>query len=338
MEWVADYNRQWTYLMQAALAVGCAFPVRRMIGALPALTLFWFLAGGVATWQNSFGTYDHLDQTTLLAVEAFALDSAVKLVLVVGVMLWLSRLPEVDLFGKAAILVFIIANALAVLAQFAVSDDYCHSNMCGGLVGNPSMSGSLMVVALPLFGSLPLGILVGAAVLATRASSPMGLLAIALALSLHKRLIPPMLIGIFGFGYAFLGDELLNSGDRLEMWQQFLKGWNNPTNWAFGIGLGEFGVAAAVLQFVRDVKTNSWWLWAHNDWLQSVIEGGAVGAGLLFASWVQAMRKAAKPVAASLFLYGLMMLTNYPMHLATTAVLGCWLMVLALRKADGEMV
>ena len=338
MEWVADYNRQWTFMLQVMLAVWCAIPVRRVVGPMAALALFWFLAGAVATFQNSFGTYDRLDQTTLLAVEAFALDSAFKLVLLVGAVLWA---VERDARGVIALGVslFAIANAAVILAQFALSPDLCGLNTCGGIVGNPSMSGSLLAVSLPIVVRklrLAAWVLFPLAIVATRGNSPIGLRAVAVVLSIRSRFASVAVAAMLGLGYALLGRELLNSGDRFEMWRQFLSGWTNPTNWAFGIGLGEFGVAAALIQFSRDVKTNSWWLWAHNDWLQSVIEGGAVGACLLFASWVQAMKRAARPVAVSLFLYGLMMLTNYPLHLATTAVLGAWLMVVALRDAYGE--
>lgn len=339
MEWIADFNRQWTYMLWLIAALACMVPVRRKLGLLPAAALLWFVAGGVATWQNSFGTYDRADQATLLAIQAFSLDSVAKLAAVAGAVVWASDRYWFEGRIRIALSLFCIANAAVIFAQFVAGVDQCRTNECGGLVGNPSMSGGFMVAALPLLfpratriGKAITVLVIALAVLATRASSPLGLLAVAMALSIHSRIAPLIAAGMLGVGYAVLGNELLNSGDRFEMWRQFLAGWSNPVNWAFGIGIGQFGIAAALLQFSRDVKTNSWWLWAHNDWLQLLLEGGAVGVVLMLCLWLQGMLRAHREAALSLFLYGLMMLTNYPLHLASTAAFGCWLLVLALTR------
>lgn len=383
--WLADFNRQWTMVLQGILFLACALPVRKRLGWIPAMALLWFMGGSIAVMQNSFGTYDKLlphAEWFLLSIQAYALDSIAKTALVVGFMLVASvNTRRFEAFGSSLAILFLIVNCAVIIGQYLSAPNSCQLNQCGGLVGNPSMSGSLMVALLPLCSRMRRGALVvavalvSAAVYCTHASAPVGLLA-ALAFLVALRsggavirtgMVAGALVALV-VGWSVIGKEFTNSGDRVEMWTLFLSKWQHSGEWMadssralvdpnaavlqhyfghqgntfwLGIGMGTFDQYAAALQRQFDVKTNSWWLWSHCDWPIGIgIEGGLVGLVLFSATFLLALRSLIGlgmwSHAASLVLYGLMMPMNYPLHLASTAMYGCWLVVVALSRRSHE--
>jgi len=336
-----DYNAQWLACILAILAWACAFPVRRAVGWMAGVTIFWLVATSVNAVENPQSQYAEMQTQVAMAFRAYALDSVYKLFLVVGAMIYLSRSRNFLLWGREAVCWFSVASWLVTLTHFLLHR--CRAeNSCTGIIGNPSMSASLLVVMLPIvFMHWPKRLAwanaagVVLAVAASKTSVPIGLLAV-LVFTLSWRLIPLGLLAFLIGGY-YLGPELLNSGDRIEMWSYFYSRWNEI--WT-GTGFGTFGAWSYARQIFSDVKVNGWWYFLHFDWFEMAITTGIVGLVLTVATYLEALWRLMCQVrfseARSLLLYGTMMSFNYPLHLAPSAFFGCWLAVAALVRFEEQ--
>lgn len=349
--YLIDYSLQWFLLVALFTFLACAFPVRRVVGSLAASTILYFFLTAENVWLNPLSSYSNITPYDLLGLRQFATDSIMKFVVVVSPMLYLASQNRRALaaYGTIAAAVFCLLDPLFSVAQLVLSPDRCRGeNTCGGIIGNPSMNACFLVVLLPIalkaldvWAKVAAAVLVVFVVLISKASIPIGLLValVALmALGLTNRrtaaiaiICSPLLLLL---GRWLLGSELLNSGDRLLMWKFFLSKWNVVSNWIFGTGYGTFGVFSINVQKHFHMRDNGWWIWIHNDWLQELFEVGLVGLLLMAATYLRALLLLVKErllhEAVSLILYGLMMLMNYPAHLAPTAAFGAWLAVVAL--------
>lgn len=105
----------------------------------------------------------------------------------------------------------------------------------------------------------------------------------------------------------------------------------NPTIFApnpwFGWGAGTFKLYGPAIQSVKYYMEGKWWLWAHNDWLQLALEYGFIGAGLsaLSAGYLLWRSRTRPLLFASVSAYCVVMIGNYPMHIALTSLLGFWI-------------
>lgn len=350
MQYLNDYSLQWLAIMGLTLFLACLFPIRRNVGSLAALTILWLGATSLNVWLNSQSTYNSVTPYDLMSIKQFSLDSLAKFSFLLALFLYASRnRRSFAAYGMITASVFVILDCAIVFLQLLFSSHHCSlENTCGGLVGNPSMNACFLVVLLPLalktLDPIPRGVACLAvllAVLISKASIPLGLLAAMACLfaifAASKRTIliaasfTPLVLAL---GAHMLGKEFLNSGDRVFMWSFFLSKWNIPANWIAGTGWGTFGVFSINLQHAFHVRENGWWIWLHNDWLQTMFETGLTGALLLVATYLRALyllaREQLRHEAVALGLYGLMMAGNYPTHLAPTALFGCWIGVLAL--------
>lgn len=324
--WAVDYNVQWIFLMVLAWGLTCAFPLRRVVGWVPAATAFWFVATSINACENA-AHYANLGEGVATSFRAYSLDSVVKLFLfLVPMIYW--RAPR--WMGEAFAWLG-VGNAIVILGQLALYG--CgggETSACTGVIGNHSMSASFSVVLLPLvvqyrriFGALSIALVAAAAFMAD-ASVPIGLLAMFMAL--YSRKAAPFILLVLGAGAWRYGPEFLSSGDRFEMWDFFLTEWKHTL---IGEGFGSFAAWAYVRQTIVHVKENSWWLWAHNDWLQAFIEAGVIGGALLLGTVATIMHRLLKSKmhaeAACLVLLSAMMVFNYPLHLAPTALFAAWL-------------
>lgn len=345
-----NYELQWLAFLWVGVGVLCVTVLKDRLGWVAASCLGWLSWTAMNVQTNPFSVYSKAVPYDLIALRAFSTDSLVKLGVVLSLLLYFSaRWKSYAHRGALLSGVFLLASGLVVMLQKIMTG--CHDeNTCGGLVGNPSMNGCLMVAMLPIaFRALNMPgrvlalYLVALSVVFGKASIPAGLLVVlvlscgAFAMSMRMLLISA-LVGalILVGGYMALGSELFNSGDRFEMWKFFWDRWTAPTVGLFGLGYGTFGVFSRNLQAFYHMKENGWWIWIHNDWLQTLFEAGWPGLGLLVGTYLQALwnllRAGLRHEFISLVLVGLTAGCNYPGHLMPTALFAAWLMVLALSK------
>lgn len=351
--YVQDYTFQW-FSFSLLLAVWLIwFTVSREVGRLAATLLSWVVVSSLNVWLNPNSRYQELNAYDLMALRLFTTDALAKLMLVLTAMLCAARNKEnFEKKGSALVAWYCLLDALFGVYQFLFTTHFCkEENTCGSFVGNPSMNTCFLVVLLPIamkhFNNTLRGLTLLAVmivVLVSKSSLGFGMLALAgivwavlesgsILTMAYMALGVPALMGI---GHLLLGSELTNSGDRLKMWEFFLSKWNVPHNWILGTGYGTFGVFSINLQKFFHVGENGWWIWIHNDWLQSLMELGVPGVLLMICTYGVALSKlfleGRRTATTSLVLLGAMMFFNYPGHLAPTALFACWLMVLALKK------
>lgn len=159
------------------------------------------------------------------------------------------------------------------------------------------------------------------AIFCAKASVPVGVLAImigAYILCQTKKtwLSAAFVSAVLLAGFAFTPDLLGNSG-RFGIWKLSLKWWwNNADIWT-GTGNGMFFLIGPMLQHKElaanagwtlsspdpnvlsavgslFVNPDQWWIWAHNDWLQALIELGIIGVLLYLSLFVAGLWRAWK--------------------------------------------
>ncbi len=140
------------------------------------------------------------------------------------------------------------------------------------------------------------------------------------------------LIGLIG---VIKPTKLLDNS-RFKAWPLFFDYWSETANPYLGWGAGSFPFYGPKTQIVKNFMVEkqadgsllgSWFLWAHNDWLQILLEFGIIGAVLSLLVYFKLLRMSYRRPAlfAATVAYGVIMVGNYPWHAAPTAVLGLWL-------------
>lgn len=178
MSYITDYHYQWTFAIVIASASLLWHFFRPRFGKIPTAFLAYALISCIWVWSfrdNRYVSVNPYDQT---ALRYFTADSLLKAALVIFPLSYLS--DDKTLFyvlGRLLAGAFAILNSLVVITQFLFLG--CDANnSCGGLVGNPSISLGLTVCMLPLIGACPIWALVALAVLISKSSIAVGLLAI----------------------------------------------------------------------------------------------------------------------------------------------------------------
>jgi hypothetical protein len=226
---------------------------------------------------------------------------------------------------------------------------------------NPSMAGSFIACALPLFylthrewmlGQEKKGgvvsnffilvplLICGVAIVMTGASSALLALAVILGISwmLLFRSYPRAMgaVALLAISYLFIFwvsgsdvlEPLLNSTGRFDAWRIAYKNFTASSfhTWIFGYGLGSTRVLMPLFQVDNgmNIADGKWFLWLHSDWLQIIFELGllGIGAGLVFfATLVKAARR--EPLLLmSACAFASTMLTNFPLHSGLHSLLG----------------
>jgi hypothetical protein len=284
----------------------------------------------------------------LTALKLFMAESGFKLLLILSPLL-VMKVDWVNFRsgGVFLSLCFTLLSLGAIFLEF-IRSGCVDVNACGGLLANPSMNASMMAVTLPfIFQSLPLTIsgpillAMIAAVLLGKTSLGLGMIVAFLCLyclsfkRIKYLLLSPFLLGLGWYSYG--AKELLSSGDRFQMWEFFMTQWTrNPIHWWFGTGYGTFGVFSINLQNAHHFRSQYWWVWMHNDWLEMIFTTGLVGFSLLVSTYATGLWKLWRmeriAELQSLLLFGLMMATNYPLRIGLTCAFGAWLILLALHR------
>lgn len=344
---INDYNLQWTAAAVMLAAFFC-FALSKEVGRVAAGTVFYILCSGIWTWLSSANRYATVNPYDQQAIRFFSADAVCKLLMVCAVPFLVRNKDRFWRIGELAVLVFWLVNLIVMMYQAAWVSPMCLSeNVCGSLVGNPSMNAGLMVAMTPIvFMYVGWACLIPMVfvLLFSKASVPLGMAAAGLVLwgglvaGRVRYAIAGLLAGLgaLACGWMVLGSELSNSGDRVLMWKFFLEKWDIPLVQVFGTGYGTFGVFSMNLQKAFSMRANGWWIWLHNDWLQEMMEIGVVGLILLVSTYLVAASRlfftGRREYLVSFLLYGLMMSMNYPLHLAPTAIFGAWLALCALQS------
>lgn len=299
-----------------------------------------------------------LDAYTQQALHFHAVDSFLKsLIFLVPLMIFATTdFDRYKKYGKIFFFWVVLINSLLIIGRYLFG--YCAGeNTCGGFIGNPSLSASVMVCALPFFWSgryVWLSLLVGIAVYCSESSIAMGLFwifvfAVWFRLRTHyaKTTAVVLFLAMPIIGYLTLGDRLLFTSGRLGIWKLMLGSWlNNSGNYVFGTGWGTYRVFSINLEDHAEFAIGSvhrWWSWLHNDWIENFLfETGIIGLVLATLTYTVALLKSIfrpqwleKPtpeVTLSLVLYGIFMALNPALHYPVPMIFGAWLFVLALRR------
>lgn len=122
-------------------------------------------------------------------------------------------------------------------------------------------------------------------------------------------------------------DAVFSLDTRWTAWSMFVKFWESHFSIWFGSGLGTFKLWGPATQFENHWHEQSLWLWAHNDWLQVLLELGVIGLVLASLTYVYVLVKSYdRPfLFGGLVALGVVMAGNYPLHQATFALLVWWL-------------
>jgi hypothetical protein len=345
-----EHQAQWSLFSVFAAYLFSRQIVAPRVGVIAATFFFYLLMSGIFTWlwkYNRFLTVDVYDQQ---AIRFYAADSVGKLLLIVTPILLLNlRRSHLSNFGGAFFAFLCFFNAFMLVLQFVRTDSHCElENSCHGLIGNSSMNVTVMISMLPFvfkhywsWAKYLTLILVVVGTIVSKTSIGVGTLAATavIYMVLYRRWILLSAVPVLGFvGIKHLGATFLNSGNRFEMWEFFMRKWDVPANHWFGLGFGTFGIFSRHLQKAFNNRPKDQWVWMHNDWLQFPFELGIIGFVLAIAVYLASVygfyRRGEKHDLAALVLFGTGMFFNYPLHIPLACAFGAWLVYSALYKED----
>lgn len=143
------------------------------------------------------------------------------------------------------------------------------------------------------------------------------------------------ILTITGAGILFIPDIMKDSG-RYEIWSTVYGWWSRNVNQWFGIGNGEWIYLGPKIQREFKIETGPPFGWAHNDWLQILIELGYVGlffTSLLFVyALLRCYIKRRNYEFSALCGLGFTALLNFPLRLAPFALVSAVIFARALDK------
>lgn len=256
---------------------------------------------------------------------------------------------------KFAIAALCIINAAYVVLQACLGATAFHR---GGLFDNASLNASMIAVMYPVllaersllhkhFLVLIKVLLPIVAVLCT--DSTVGIVAMIFSLTVYlltsfrlsvKQLIPIGLVLpiIVILNFEKIGiTEFFNSSGRVYVWKlvggYFLK-FVNPI---VGMGQGAaFYTVPALQKSVYHQTNDSFFAWLHNEWLQVLVEQGAVGFALAVTAFSACIYYAWKSKASWLFTslatLGLVACVNYPARALVPAFISFALIVMGFES------
>lgn len=130
---------------------------------------------------------------------------------------------------------------------------------------------------------------------------------------------------------TFIPNFFHDSG-RISIWKHCLDWWWKNANVWVGTGNGTFFHIGPVVQTIYNInydpikEQGNFFIWAHNDWLQTLIEQGILGFTLLASVFVTAVVKCWKNKWSYEFSvvigFGVIAFFNFPFHQAPMALLG----------------
>lgn len=216
-----------------------------------------------------------------------------------------------------------------------------------GILGNKAQDASFIACMLPMALhkmrkklSYLFSVVMIAGILFTKSSTGLAGIGVAIAAILFQKLnirkfisiVTPLTILIIGFGYFFLGDDLLFHSGRKYVYANAWEFYTNYVNHWLGAGTGSFTIWGIAYQ--KMAKLPELWIWLHNDYLEVLFENGIIGLGLFgIVGFYTLHRLYAKraiefPIA---IVYGFTALTQMPIRLWVTQLLGVCLLARAFK-------
>lgn len=357
----------WSAFM-AIVAIIISISIYQKYGLAPALCVAWTICSGMMVFLNP-GRNSELGAQLAQSFDNVALSATLSFVLLVVVALLCTRkgLENIEESFAGAC----IANTLLVFYQFF------RGFPAGGFIGNPSMNGCLIAMTYPLlvmkpelnlYDSLSLSkafkfhwvriiwdilCVAGpiAAVFMSKASVPVATMGVVMATmflfsdgvsrslnTIGKRLsVATSILGAMAvMGFMVIPDFSASSG-RYAIWRESYKWFEQNANIWTGSGLGSFFLWGPFIQNQADLGRGNWWIWAHNDPLQCLIETGAIGlalyAWLILDTSIRYYTVQKKYLLVCLCGYLFSSFFNFPSHIAATSL---FLVVILARLRSKE--
>lgn len=131
--------------------------------------------------------------------------------------------------------------------------------------------------------------------------------------------------------------NFVHDSGRLNMWQSFLEWFLQGGHLWRGEGPGSFFLWGPHVQTISGLNDGNWFVWAHNEFLQTGIEFGVIGLSLLVALIFEASYRAFKReslhyVLISLVTYCFVAFVNWPLRQPITMCFGCYLLARIYRE------
>lgn len=361
--WGAHWTGKWASLMWVwATCFSLLIAKRTSLVYLPLILIS--LCSGVYMSFWILGPY-HTPQTDKIVALALERNSTGTLVVFIAACITVAYLPRR--------LMPIITECLMVLLGISVVSTLCGSVLVpdrwvifnpihtipyerGGVSGNASMNACLMGCLAPFVTLLPnnrlvvwILTLIALAIATTKSSVGMlVLVATFMAYQLSKRGLPSrnklilfscvsasMLIAI---GVAS-GMDVFTGNGRYRIWGLLTDwAWNNDKV-LWGSGLGTVRVLLPLIQATKNAIGGEFFMWAHNDFLQTGIELGVIGSLALLVAWfATALMAYSRPVLfASLIGWSVCGFFNYPLRLPLHAACITLLVWMIVSKRGGEL-
>lgn len=350
----------WIFFMLAALLA--SWEIGKKYPSLIPITASVLASGAMLCAYPHSPYAGEFDMRVLLAIGHNAAYSVLSF-LAIG--LWASKVNEI--WARRTFVIAALAMSLMVLVQAALGHDVAHR---AEWFGNPSMVGCFIACVIPfmiqkpvdVFDSLFMLVMTAISVIAMAyldASVPwLVLIAECLAFMVsagRRHLLTPQAI-TFGFtvllallvGYKFVaGTEFASDTGRFAAWRFAIQHWMDApiTVKLFGFGLGSMQAIFPQWQAKGGFSPNNYFLWLHNDWLQTLVELGIAGLiGLLIAflralagSWLRGNDSDHRWVSslAGVAVFGFL---NYPLRMPIPAMFVGFLLFAALRDARPKEV
>ena len=355
--WNATWVCKWFFLISLVLG-GFSIGVARKTSWFH-LPLMLYAFGSMlilGLWLNNpYGTV--LDLTTVMAIQRNALSGILELTACLTLFALLRRGAEKGAVYFMALL-WLASVCVTLLQPF---EGFYSAPNHGGWFGNPSMGMSLVACLLPfawqvlgtyrhtrklkwLFIPLTWGFTLWAA-WRTRASIPWGVLGVTTAaycvagkplLSWFWRGlgIAALAVAMIVLGNNLMPHDFWDHNNRLEIWSMMWHWFWEHAYPSIGFGYSSLFTITPIIQILKNVHAETYFVWLHNDWLQLALEGGYVGMVCVFLSVGHLVATAYKraPLFAALAGFMTMGLFNYPLRMPIHCF--CLILICALIEAE----
>lgn len=124
------------------------------------------------------------------------------------------------------------------------------------------------------------------------------------------------------------------SEGRMEMYRHALDFYNGSGHFWLGMGLGSFETLGLVIQKIHNFSRHEYWVSLHSDWLQHLVETGALGLFTAMVAFVDALWVNRKDVTTVSTIAGLgaFAVFYYPFRVPVIALVCGVIVFQALRK------
>lgn len=315
-----------------------SYPIYRRYGLVASIAFFWPIWTAILVFDSQIPFTEGYGRQ-ILTVENLTLRATVCWIISVLGVTSLSRKNQKELekvFGYLCIL-----NSCVVIFQALMGFE---PDMRRGIIGtNASLNGCLIAVTIVFMEghrnrwvNLALFLLPVEAIFSSGTSVPVGVLALMVLSYIRVDPKSSLALGasVLITGYFHTPRFLQDSG-RFWTWQHSFLWWVKNTNVWIGTGNGTFFIIGPLVHNLYGSTSDMLFIWAHNDWLQTLIEQGIVGLSIFITLFLLVLYKSwnRKYLFAGSLGYGAISFFNFPAHSPLLAIVG---ILLAARSLDKE--